>query len=181
MKNKKSLSESRRFKSRAFFRSIFDYKDGVLYWRPRPISHFGNKQSYMRWNNRYVGKRAGSLSYGYYKVAVFQKCLAVHRIVFLYHKGYLPPEIDHINGDKLDNRIENLRASDKVTNKWNAKISKDNKTGVKGVFKRNGYYEAYICARGKRYYLGCYKKKSDAVRIVCDKRKALHGEFARAS
>ena len=168
--------------TRGYVRSIFTYKDGNLYWKFRPRQHFKNDAVFKRWNNRYPGNVAGSYTTRYRKVAVNGATYNVHRLIYLWHKGYIPKQIDHINGDRYDNRIENLRSATKFTNKWNAKISTTNKSGVRGVsFRSDGVWEAYINARNKRYYLGRFKKKSDAVRIIREYREKLHGKWARFS
>lgn len=146
MTSKKPRSISLKSKSSLkFIRSLFHYKSGKLYWKPRPRSHFGTNQSYSRWNNRYPGKPAGSFQKGYVKTAIFKVNYAVHRLIFFYHHGYVPAEIDHINGNRLDNRIQNLRPADKFRNKWNAKKHKD-KSGIKGVMKKRKCLRSlYFC------------------------------------
>lgn len=62
----------------------------------------------------------------------------VHRIIFALRHGYMPYEVDHINGVKTDNRVENLRAVTSSQNKMNVKIRKDNTHGEKGICFHNG-------------------------------------------
>lgn len=134
------------------------------------------------WNGRYAGKRAGTRCGRYEKIAIYQVAYTTHRLVYIYHKGYAPKQIDHINGNRFDNRIENLRGATKFTNKWNAKLSVTNKSGVRGArLRHDGVWEAYINARNKRHYLGRFKYKKDAVRAIRAAREKLHGRWARFS
>ena len=72
---------------------------------------------------------------GYLFTGISGKYYKNHRIVWLWHNGYLPEgEIDHINRNKIDNRIENLREASSVCQRRNQNLRKDNKSGVKGVF-----------------------------------------------
>jgi len=54
-------------------------------------------------------------------------------LIFLYHHGYLPKFVDHIDGNKKNNRIENLREATKSQNAMNQKVSTRNTSGIKGV------------------------------------------------
>lgn len=73
--------------------------------------------------------------------------------------------VDHINGNKLDNRFCNLRASNKSFNAMNQKSRKRTKTGINGISlnKRSGFYEAYICPNNKKKSLGSFKNLSEAI------------------
>lgn len=145
------------------------------------MEHFKCVQAYKMWHKRYCGKKAGNRAGRYEKIGIFQKYYTTHRLVYIYHKGYEPKQIDHINGNKFDNRIENLRAATNNTNKWNAKLHSGNTSGIKGVTYRDGVYEVYINARKKRYYLGRFKYKKDAARVIRAAREKLHGRWARFS
>ena len=99
--------------------SLFDYKEGKLHW----------KESQSR--NVKAGDVAGH--YGnrrYAQIRINGKYYLKHRLVYLYHHGDLPPEplvIDHINRDRFDNRIENLRAVNKSENQRNNKYKAQEK------------------------------------------------------
>ena len=100
----------------------FEYRDGVLYWRTSGAG-------------RTAGTKCGSPdARGYLKVQLNRKSRYVHRIVWLMHTGCLPEkQIDHINRDKADNRIENLRDACQSVNNFNRVLPKRNKTGAVGV------------------------------------------------
>jgi len=116
---------------------------------------------------------------GYLKVGSFK----VHKVVWemfndKLEKGF---QIDHINGNILDNRIENLRKATHAENQWNAKKRVDNKSGIKGVCwkKEDKRWLAQIKHNKVLHYLGIFKDKAEAEKVVRKKREELHGEFAR--
>lgn len=100
---------------------------------------------------------------GYYRCSVLGKVYLMHRLAWLYVYGYFPKSgIDHINMDRTDNRICNLRIADKSQNAQNQKIRKNNKSGTKGVHLHKGKWVASIQSNGKRVYLGAFKSKPEA-------------------
>jgi len=135
-------------------RKYMIYEDGKLFWKQpgRGIR---------------VGMEVGCLKSDGYRVAKLRSSLhSVHRLVFLYHHGYLPENpIDHINRVKDDNRIENLREVSQSCNLRNSGLSIRNTSGVKGVSFCNTYKKwlAKIYINGKNNYLGSYDTKLEAV------------------
>jgi hypothetical protein len=149
----------------------YDAAAGNLVWRkPRPKIR--------------VGQIAGSKHHkGYINLEIDGKHYAAHRLVWFYVTGKWPKDqIDHINGDKADNRFENLREATNGQNRANTKNC--NKHGLKGVrrlawMKPDGKcWQAQITHNKKVTYLGCYYTKEDAHSAYCDAAKRLHGEFA---
>ena len=103
-----------------------------------------------------------------------------HRVVWFLHYGEQPPDyIDHINGDRADNRPENLRKACHSTNLANSKIREDNKSGVKGVYwhKKLGKWAAKVAFKGERHHIGCFDDIADAEIAVRQLREQLHGDF----
>jgi hypothetical protein len=94
--------------------------------------------------------------------------------------GYDPVEqIDHINGDRSDNRPENLREATHAENNCNSKAR--NKLGVKGVCLHGcGKYMAYVKLNGKMEYFGLYLTAEEAKKNRDKRAKVLHGEFFHA-
>lgn len=104
-------------------------------------------------------------SNGYVLIGVDNKRYRAHRLAWLYVHGYFPEQIvDHINMDRSDNRIENLRLASKSCNAQNSKTQINNKTGRRGVWfcKRRCRYIAEIKVVGKKHYLGSYSSFEDA-------------------
>jgi len=149
-------------------RELFDYRDGQLYWRQKA-------------NKRHaIIREAGTINnLGYRVVTINGKKIHAHRLVWLWHGKDLPEQVDHINGDRADNRIENLRAADYVTNAYNSRLKSDNTSGIKGVSWCNTYqrWVVQLYAAGKKIS-GRFKTKSEAATFASAKRKELHGEFA---
>lgn len=87
-------------------------------------------------------------------------------------------EIDHINGNALDNRRENLRIATRSQNAMNTRMYANNKTGFRGVRRTKNKYEASITSDGKRYPLGFFDTAEEAHEAYKAKAKELHGEFA---
>jgi hypothetical protein len=160
---------------------LFTYKRGHLYWKPRPPEAFANPTAYVMWNKRYAHTKAGCKNNrGYIRIGIEKRYYFAHRLIWLYHKGYLPKLLDHINGKTDDNRMGNLRAATQMENRWNSRRKQPTKSNIKGVYKRaEGVYEAHICSDHKRYYIGRFVRKSDAERAVREYRRDLHKEFAR--
>lgn len=133
-------------------------------------------------NNRVkVGDIAGCKARsGYLLTRIAYKMHLNHRIVYLFHYGYMPKTIDHIDGDKLNNKIENLRGCSQRQNTYNSKISKNNKAGFKGVswVSKRKKYIAQIISDRNSYFLGYFDDPEVANQIVRIKRLELHGEFA---
>lgn len=115
---------------------------------------------------------AGSVdAHGYGQVRIDGKIYKEHRLVWFYVYGVWPLEqIDHINHNRRDNRIENLREVNCVENGKNRPIQRNNKTGCQGVWKnpKDGKYEVYITHNGSRKNLGRFSDFNDAVQARKD-------------
>jgi hypothetical protein len=120
-------------------------------------------------------------STGYRAVWLSPLYYYAHRVVWVLHCGTDPPEyIDHINGDRTDNRIANLRAASHSQNLANMPIYSSNVSGYKGVYRRsNGKWGAQINVNCKRIFLGVFETPEDAARVVRAARDTYHGSFAR--
>lgn len=120
------------------WKEIFDYEDGNLYWKN--------------------GKKAGCFNKRYVTVCHDYSHYLVHRVVWELHNGEIPSgmQIDHINRNKQDNRIENLRLATVVQNSWNVECKGYN------YDKRSGKYLARIRIDGKRKNLGLFETAEEA-------------------
>ena len=152
------------------FNSLFEYKDGELYWKVA------------RSNRVKVGQKTGWVSkIGYVYVNVNNIPICAHRIIFAMHYGYFPEQVDHINGNKSDNRIGNLRAATRSENYCNSKTRIDNTSGIKGVHWENqrNKWRAYCNKNGKRYDAGFFDDIEEAKKAIQILRSSIHGNFAK--
>lgn len=153
-----------------YLHTLFEYKDGNLYWKER------------RGGKVVEGSKAGSYNpSGYFNVEINYVKYRLHRIIFMWHNGYLPKEVDHINGNKLDNRIENLRASTKSQNLRNSGIRKTNTSGYKNVHWRKDLkkWAVHLRAFGKSKHIGFFEDLELAGLVAEEARNKYHGEFAK--
>ena len=137
-------------------KQLFHYReDGMLIWRIRTNSSCK------------VGGVAGyKHSSGYLIAQIDGKQYKNHRLVWLWHYGYYPEhEIDHINRNRADNRIENLREATRTCNSRNSSIPCTNTSGVKGVYwnKWEQKWCAKITIAGKNFSLGYHNEFLEAV------------------
>lgn len=172
-------------------RKLFDYdpETGLLRWKAQPfVSRKETPQAY-GFNNKCAGKIAGTIMKGrckYLSVGIrtngkFVTYLA-HRVIWKWMNGEEPSEcIDHVDGDKLNNRWVNLREATRGQNRHNMGLQKNNRSGVKGVCWERNMWKAYISVEGRQIRLGRFKSMDDAATVVTDARARLHGEFARSA
>lgn len=104
---------------------------------------------------------------GYKETAIAQERYLVHRLVFLWHHGYLPDLVDHIDQNPRNNKIDNLRAADKSSNAYNSKLNKRNKSGVRGVSwdKTRQRWVARFKKDGKYLCLGYFDTVEEAAAV----------------
>lgn len=154
-----------------FVRSVLDYDPltGVFTWR-------GGRRSTR------AGRRAANINgkgYGY--ITLCGKHSAAHRVAWLYVHGIWPPKsiyVDHINGDKTDNRIANLRLATPSQNAQNRTRNLEGKKGV-SFHRRLGKWQAQITPPTGTIYLGVYSSEDEAHAAYADAALRLFGEFAR--
>lgn len=117
--------------------------------------------------------------YTYPMTTIGRKSVGLHRVVLGLENAPKTTYIDHINGDMLDNRRENLRVCTNAQNQWNVPKKSTSKQKYKGIREtKYGTYEVRIRHLGKRLYLGTYKTEIEAVDVYNRKARELHGEFA---
>lgn len=152
----------------------FEYRNGTLYWRG--VTH-PNK-------SRWIDKPAGSLhKTGYRHITWMGKVHKAHRLIFLMHHGHLPQEVDHINGDRADNRIENLRAANRSENQCNRPALVSNTSGYPGVswHKKSKAWLVRVMKNGKTHMVGYFKDLELAGLVSAEARAKFHGQFAHQS
>ena len=130
------------------------------------------------WHYHQKGYARGCLYLGREGGKQLQKNILMHRLIMGEPKGMM---IDHINGDKLDNRKENLRICTNSENMMNQKTYRRNVTSkYKGVHwcKKDKKWKAQIEKNGKGLYLGSFENEINAAKVYNEKAKDLHGEYA---
>ena len=129
-----------------------------------------------------AGSVAGCRAKDYWYVRVCGKKVLAHRLVWALYYGEWPDKpIDHINMDRHDNRIVNLRLASVTENNRNRPRQSNNTSGYKGVtfHKSSQKYQAKIMADKVCHSLGYYHSARDAADAYCRAAKALHGDFVR--
>ena len=151
-----------------FFRVYFEYSDGKLYRKLQ-----GNAL-------RPIGLEVGSVHKvtGYVRLKVSKKEFLVHRIIFLMHHGYLPKFLDHIDNDRTNNKIENLREATTSQNIMNS--TRNQKSGLRGVHQQTkGSFKSILILNGKVVHRKNYKTALLAAKAYDEAAKIFHGEFAK--
>lgn len=141
--------------------ALFRYDNGFLYWRK---------------NN----KIAGWYDNGYTRVSIESKQYLLHRIVFMMFHGYMPEFIDHIDEDRSNNRIANLRAATKSQNNSNVTRNILSFSGVKGVdwHKPLNKWRVRVAVNNKSISVGYFDDLDLAELVAIEARNKYHGDFA---
>lgn len=154
-----------------YLKQLFDYQDGQL-----------------------VRKKTGKAvvcsptkGQRYLRISINGKPTSLHRIIFLHQNGYLPECIDHIDGNKENNNINNLREATQQQNCLNSKHRVSSKSPYKNVYlqsptknaewKRNWVVSVNVA--GKRKYIGSFEDLGLADLVATEARDLYHGQFAR--
>lgn len=129
------------------------------------------------------GDMAGNVNCrGYVSIWINGKQYYAHRLAWLLYNGSWPiGDIDHINENKSDNRIFNLRVASRSENMFNRSFNKNNTSGMKGVVfcKATNKWRAQMMINNKSVNIGRFKTKEDASSAYMVKAKELRGEFAK--
>jgi hypothetical protein len=156
-------------------RKLLDYdpQTGAFRWR--------NPQS----NRVRKGAIAGKIgNRGYLRLGIDGGRYQAHRLAWLWHYGQWPHgDVDHINGQRDDNRIANLRIATRSQNLWNSRRQSRNTSGFKGVSfdKNRRQWQAHICVTGHVIHLGRFSSPEAAHDAYISAATRYFGEFARAA
>jgi len=162
-----------------------EYKSGKLYWKHR-------QDMPSQWNTRLAGKEAGNIRSAYFSLGFKNKKInkqntySCHRIIWLMHnlnhpkvvktqEGYVFPDIDHEDRNPLNNDKDNLRLTTIKQNQGNAKLAKNNTSGVTGVYRSRNKYKVEIA---KKYY-GVYDTEEEAKVVAIKVHKEVFGKFSK--
>lgn len=152
-------------------RELLDYEpdSGNLVWKETRRGIRGGRIAGFKRHDGYISVRIDSSKY------------YAHRLVWIHVTGTMPAgEIDHIDCNPSDNRIENLRLATPSQNQANHMLSSRNTSGIKGVTwdASNSKWKAQIGWKRKNIYLGLFESKDEAAAAVSKKRSELHGQYA---
>lgn len=149
---------------------------GRLVWIARPHAAFPGA----------LGREAGWSSLGYRKVMIDGTVYFLHRLAWWLSHGCMPAdgiEIDHINGDRSDNRLANLRLATRAQNSCNQNPQTGGTSRFKGVSRHRaaGKWQAHIQVGRRSEYLGLFETEHEAASAYNAAAAARHGEFARVN
>jgi len=164
----------------------YNLNTGVFTWLARTQTDFNDgdhsaDHNLKKWNAKHAGKTAGSFRKSdnrqtdYFRIRIQGHSYYSHRLAWLYSHGEYPDQIDHVNGDGTDNRLENLRSVSHKTNHRNMPKQKNNKSGLPGVRWSNAdrCWIAQIKVNNKAISLG----RSRDFFIACCVRKSAENKF----
>jgi hypothetical protein len=152
--------------TREYLHELFEYKDGELFLVKN-------------------GKKAGTLNNqsNRYQVQINRKFYKLHRIIFMMFYGYMPKEIDHIDGNPSNNKVNNLRQATSSQNNYNKKMPKTNTSGIKGVSwdKNRNKWHVQVISEKKVVFQKRFDDIELAEFVAIEARNKYHGKFARHS
>lgn len=157
-----------------YVRECLDYdpETGLLTWKRRPREHFTSDRSYNSWNSKHSNKEAGSLKKrtNYRHIRINHKFYSSHRIAWLIVYGEWPKnDIDHIDQDRSNNKITNLRDVPNSENQKNQTMKRNNTSGHTGIYPvPSGKWKASIYVNGKNKTIGTFRDKEDAIKARKD-------------
>lgn len=148
----------------------FEYKDGLLFVK-------AHSQTYR------IGKKTGTFNKSGYRIVMYNGIqFMMHRVIFLMHHGYLPECIDHIDRNKSNNKIENLRACTFSQNALNRRLHKNADTKYYGLifmnYNKQPKYIVKLSVNGKAKFFGSYISIIEAILVYNREAVRYHGEFA---
>lgn len=169
----------------------YEPETGKLFWRTRPVSLFrchgkmSAEHAASTWNKSHAGKEAFTSvdNYGYRRGSVFNISIRAHQVIWRMENGIQPDgsDIDHIDNDRLNNRLENLRLAERSQNCANRRARRDGTSRFKGVCWKQqlGAWIAYAFTGSQREHLGTFAREEDAARAYDAAAAARWGEYAR--
>lgn len=150
----------------------YDPETGHFYWLKSPTNAV--KQ----------GAKAGTIHDGYVLISIKGKVYRAHHLVWFYIHGAFPDlHMDHINGKRDDNRIQNLRLVSRSQNQCNRRRQVNNKSGYKGVYWdiHKKKWAVQIAVKGKSKAIGRFDSVLEAAQAYDVAAQQIHGEFARVN
>ena len=155
-------------------KEILEYNEntGKFFWKIKPMYNVN------------IGDKAGNNHNGYTRLTINGKKYLTHRLAWLYVYGEFPKgDLDHIDNDRGNCRINNLRIANKSTNGFNRKKQANNTSGIKGVIwsKASNKWMVKIGVNKKKLYFGVWNDLEFAELVAQEARAKYHGEYANDS
>lgn len=162
----------------------YEAATGKLFWKPRTLDLCISAKAMNVFNTQFAGKEAFTADNGdgYLCGHMRGKTMKAHRVIWAIVHGVWPKDqIDHINGNRRDNRIDNLRETSNAQNQWNRKPKRGCKSRYKGVsyIRKSGKWQARIVVNGQRKSLGHFGSEQDARKAYAAASLKYHGEYGR--
>lgn len=181
------MSKIRPLPSQEYLKECLRYQSttGKLFWNERPLEHFKGPASRNSWNAVNADQEAFTAisDKGYRKGTLDGVSYPAHRIIWKLVNDEDPDEVDHENGNKLDNRIGNLRGTDHRGNSMNRKLNSNNTSGFHGVRwnQTKKKWQATIHVHGANQHLGFFDDKEGAIaaRQEAEVRHGFHANHGR--
>jgi hypothetical protein len=156
------------FISPSHVRELFTYSEGQLFWQAK---RKGRKRSQAGYQSKA----------GYTQIRIDGKLFYLHRLVWAYHFDEVFSEIDHIDGNPANSRIENLRPATHQQNMFNSKRRTNNTSGFVGVSKSPWGWNARIRMNGRYAHLGVFDSPEAASNAYQTAAAEHHKEFIRSN
>lgn len=159
-----------------YVRKLFEYReDGALIRKIAVSGKFGG-----------VGQEVGcypkkaTRNNRYAKTKVHGEHWCLHKLIYFWHYGVVPAQLDHLNRNTLDNRIENLRPASGDQNACNKGTYTSNTSGAKNLYfrKKSGKWEVVVKVNKKAVYIGAFADKELAELVALEAREKHHGAYA---
>jgi hypothetical protein len=155
--------------SKELLNEIFHYEDGNLIWKKKIAK------------NITLNKVAGrTIHHGYKMIGLYGRAYMSHRLIFMFHYGYFPKEVDHIDGNKSNNKIDNLRPATHSQNLKNQKLRTNNVSGCKNVgwSKREQKWRVRLTVNYKEKHIGYFLDRELADLVAIEATNLYHGKFS---
>ena len=157
--------------SQALLHALLKYEPttGKLFWKKRDISTFVSVRAANSWNTRYAGTEAFTAvdRNGYLIGAINNSLYRAARIIYMMQYNKDPIQVDHLDGNRTNNRIQNLRSVSPETNSRNMKLFNNNTSGHAGVIwdAKRKLWCARISDKGRTINLGRFSSIDDAIAV----------------
>jgi hypothetical protein len=170
--------------TQAELRALLRYnkRTGQLFWKKRPRSMFNNMYSQKGWNVRFAGSEAfTAVNHGYRRGMIRPIHVYAHQVIWKMMTGLDAPELDHIDGNRLNNAWRNLRLAPSGVNQKNSTKRQDNTSGHVGVVRRGERWIAQFGVNGTTKHIGIFETKEAAIkaRELVEREYGFHPNHGR--